>query len=48
MTRMFSEMYFWLLLEAGIVNKSLAVRPSCPGLKLQLTSNPRNDLQEAT
>lgn len=48
MIRMFSEMYFWLLLEAGVVNKSLAVRPSSPGFKLHLTSNTRNDLQEAT
>lgn len=33
-------MHFWLLLEgAGIVHESLAVRPSSPGFKLQLTSN---------
>lgn len=35
----FLEMYFWLLLEAGIVNKSLAVKPGGPGFKPQFTSN---------
>lgn len=39
MTIMFLEIYFWLLSEAGIVNKNLAVKPGSPGFKLQFTSN---------
>lgn len=39
MTIMFLEIYFWLLSEAGIVNKKLAVKPGSPGFKLQFASN---------
>lgn len=33
------EIYFWLLLEAGMVNKNLAVKPGSSRLKPQFTSN---------
>lgn len=39
MTTIFLEIYFWLLSEADIVNKNLAVKPGSPGFKPQFTSN---------
>lgn len=41
------KMYFWLL-DAGRVNKNLAVEPSSPGVKHQLTSYLSDGLQKAT
>lgn len=35
----FLEIYFWLLSEAGMVIKSLAVKPGSPRLKPQFTGN---------